>query len=711
MNTPLSDTLGLSSPDGRLGQLLSVQAHGTLLGLVMRLSMVQTWRNVSGAPMAARFGFALGCDQSLLGLQVERAGQTESPSRIEREGRHRCSVSLGILGTGEQLTVRWQIGQLLNLQGGSLRIQLPAALAPRAPRPLKLGFDIFDPVARGTVSSPSHDLHRVRHGNGVTLTLRPQAQLDKDLVLTVHGLRDMGFALAGPNLAEPGTCTVLVSSAAQLQQADEAPQALRMKLLLDDGPSMPADRLSQIRAALDHQLGQLQACDELSYSRCGAQGLHELPRLQICTEAYLRRARALVRHPRPVLESEQAAPALLATLAIPDENEEIVSHASVALITASPIWAIEPLLHALRAAHHTLYVMAVGAEAANSLWRELAEASGGACDVLLPGQHVEPNLARLIARLRSQFEIHTDLTVQGAQLLQLTERPTRLNEADTLHLWARVRPEHGQDDLTGCPELQATLHWQRADGLGQPSTLTPLPVLWDEHGDVARLCATRDAQRMADPVERQSWIEQHGLLWPDASRLAERAAPSKSTRKPAGVTPGQTAKKAPSHNPATAPTLITGPAVLPAVSPVPLQALPVRQPAVPRSNAAQPITLSDWLQHPGTPANPVTGLVAAFNRQAGAYGQFRAALSSTLKQVSTRHLDPLVMQHTRLAGNPARVWAMVLYWLHIEHGQPMDTHALHLVEQELAHVPLSVRGQIHAALGAAAQAAVSRQVA
>ena len=255
MNTPLSDTLGLSSPDGRLGQLLSVQAHGTLLGLVMRLSMVQTWRNVSGAPMAARFGFALGCDQSLLGLQVERAGQTESPSRIEREGRHRCSVSLGILGTGEQLTVRWQIGQLLNLQGGSLRIQLPAALAPRAPRPLKLGFDIFDPVARGTVSSPSHDLHRVRHGNGVTLTLRPQAQLDKDLVLTVHGLRDMGFALAGPNLAEPGTCTVLVSSAAQLQQADEAPQALRMKLLLDDGPSMPADRLSQIRTALDHQLG------------------------------------------------------------------------------------------------------------------------------------------------------------------------------------------------------------------------------------------------------------------------------------------------------------------------------------------------------------------------------------------------------------------------------------------------------------------------
>ena len=41
----------------------------------------------------------------------------------------------------------------------------------------------------------------------------------------------------------------------------------------------------------------------------------------------------------------------------------------------------EELLRALRAAGHRLHVMAVG-DAGESLWRELAEASGGAFELL-----------------------------------------------------------------------------------------------------------------------------------------------------------------------------------------------------------------------------------------------------------------------------------------------------------------------------------------
>ena len=214
----LSEPVGLRSPDGREAQLLSVNVHGELLGLMWRLTVRQVWRNVSGAPMAVRFAFPLGAEQTLLDLTVGRGETAQSVTQLQRVSRQRCHAMLGILNTGEQISIEWRVGQLLSLQGGSLRVPLPACLAPRAPHPMKFGIEVHDPVARGTVGSPTHELQRVRHANGMTLGLRRHTALDKDLVLTVHGLRDKGFAVASPSSLAPGSCTVLVSSHARLRQ-------------------------------------------------------------------------------------------------------------------------------------------------------------------------------------------------------------------------------------------------------------------------------------------------------------------------------------------------------------------------------------------------------------------------------------------------------------------------------------------------------------
>ena len=64
----LHETFGLRCPDGREAQLLSVQVHGEILGLMLRLTVRQVWRNASGAPMATRLHFPLAWDQTLLDL-------------------------------------------------------------------------------------------------------------------------------------------------------------------------------------------------------------------------------------------------------------------------------------------------------------------------------------------------------------------------------------------------------------------------------------------------------------------------------------------------------------------------------------------------------------------------------------------------------------------------------------------------------------------
>lgn len=684
MNQP-SETWGLRCPDGREAQLLSVQVHGEILGLMLRLTVRQVWRNASGAPMATRLHFPLGWNQALLGLELQRPSGTQTLDKVWRESRQGCSATPGVLATGEQVTLQWRIGQLLDLQGSSLRLQLPAGLIPRAARPAQISMEVHEPVAQGTVSCTSHDMQRVRHANGVRLSLHAPAGLDRDLVFTVHGLRDSSFPLASPDPVVPDACTVLVSSSVRLQ--DAAPAPLRMKLLVDSSGAMPSERLGSIRTALDRLLAQLLAQDQLSYSHFAERTVHALPRLQVCTEAYQRRVRALARQTDS--ETGQADPlaALLATLAIPDEDEQAVTAADILLITASPLWAIDAALPALRAAGHRLHVMVVGEDGAG-LWQELAEASGGSFELLAPGQHSLQPLTRLIARMRQLQPVQACLAIGGADVLGHTASLRHMADGDTLHLWAQTRLDSQAQDLTGRPNVVAGLAWHDS-GAQAPAVQhrPPSEALWDPSGDLTRLCAARQLQQDS-PTRQLLRIGQYGLIVPDTSRLAastvQGQSPGAATSSPVASASASPPEQ-PSRVPAAVHTL--------------------------RSPAPRHTDLAGWLGAPLAPGNPLAALLECFDGQASQYAQFRAALSSTLQRAPTRLLDGLVLQLARQAGNPGRVWAMVLHWLHAEHEFTLHAPALRLLDQELADIPVTVRRDTVAALAHAALPAAGRRAA
>lgn len=660
MNKP-SESLGLRSPDGREAQLLSVQVHGEVLGLMLRLTVRQTWRNTSGAPMATRLTFALAPDQCLLDMQALRSNGPQPVSAISRQDREVCSAAFGVMNTGEQFTVQWRIGQLLHLQGGSLRLNLPAHCLPPALRPGKLSLEVHDPVARGTLGSTSHEVQRARHANGMTCQLSLPHGLDRDFGLSVHGLRETGMALASPDPAVPGQFTLLGSHSLQLARA-QAPQRLRLKLLMDHTGALGADRQSQVQSALDRLLASLQPGDQLSYSRVGNTLSHELPRLQPCAPAYLRRARALLRHTDTEAAPADWAAILQAVIEIRDEDEEAVTDTSILLVTALPITAIAGPLQALRAAGHRLHVMTVGAAAGDSLWPVLANASGGSSEALGPGQHSQQALQRLFERMRSLRPVQAQLLVEGQALEDAKPEHTSMAEGDTLHLWAPFVPTTAQVDLTGRPLWTAQLSWQAIDETSGTRRADDIRVLWDAEGDLTRVCAARQAQRMAAGPERDALMARHRLLLPDEPRS------------------GATAGSATSSRPVELPQNAAQPTA-PSATVLPLQAAVTRR---------------------APSASPTAALVQQFNQQAPAYRQFRAALSATLQRVSTRTVDGLVMQLARKTGNPGRVWALLLHWLHAEHELTLEAQALHLVEQELASVPVALRAEVHQALALAA---------
>lgn len=664
---PLFEPVGLRSPDGREAQLLSVQLHGELLGLMLRLTVQQTWRNTSGAPMATRLAFALAPEQCLLDLRVLRAQGPQPIHSLTRHSQQVCHAGFGVMHTGEQVTLQWRIGQLLDLQGGSLRLQWPAAWAPPAVRAARVHVELHDPLARGTLGSTSHELQKVRHANGLSLRMVAPHGLDKDLALSVHGLRETCFALASPDRSRPGQGTLLLSQSVP-PDAAASPQRLRLKLVLDHSGAIGQERQGQIQQALDRLVADLQPEDQLSCTRVG-QGLsHDLPRLQPCTEAYVRRARALMRQTATGVGvgigigvgTPDWTSVLEAIVQLRDEDEEAVQDASILLVTAQPLSAIGGLVPLLRAHGHRLHVLAVGAAASASAWPRLARASGGRCASLNPGQHSLQTLQRLLERMRTLQPVGAALALEGQALGQVHQDHDRMAAEDTLHLWGPFDSPPTPDDLAGCPQWKARLQWQT------PGTATPapqgldVPVLWEAEGDLTRVCASREVQLLGPGPVRDALIERHQLCLPDEGPTAmapEKAAPPG----PVGSRPAAEVKVLAQR---------TSPAHTTAAHTSPAHTRPAPS---------------------ARPSHPLAALVQQFNQQAPAYQQFRAALSATLQRSPTRTVEGLVMALTRRAGNPGRVWALLLYFWHAEHEQGLHSHALQLVEQELASMPLTLR--------------------
>lgn len=527
--------MGLKSrDDDEAVALQSVHAQGQLQGLMLRMKLRQVYRNTTGNNLECVYTFPLAWGSVLLGMAVELNGKRmtgtvvekkeaeatyekaiqsgDLPVMLERSGKDLYTANLGNILPGDDVVIELEYAQLLKLEGGMLRLSMPTTIAPRygdehhqgglAPHQttttsplaeyrLHVSLDIANPLAQATINSPSHGVQRVQHQNGVTVKLQDKAWLDRDFVLTLHGLKHMVFATASADATQPGQYTLLSSATAHWDAAHTPPAPLRMKVLVDGSGSMQGDSNAQARDALDWLFHQLQTEDEVSMTRFGSQTLHVLPRLQKCTEAYQRRLRAEARNIKADLGGTEMDSALEAVIGITTEDERPVEAASILLITDGEVWNIEHIVATVRQSGHRLFALGVGSAPAESLLRELAEVSGGACEMVSPNQSMQQAVARLLERMRHACAIDCCLD-SDAELIYQSPSPRNISQGDTLHQWAQSsrKPQ-------GAPRQRWTLTstTRSHDQAHQADHL-----VWDTDGVLPRLCA---AQRLLDTTNAQ----------------------------------------------------------------------------------------------------------------------------------------------------------------------------------------------------------------
>jgi Ca-activated chloride channel family protein len=540
-----NEVMGLKSRhDGQAVALQSLQAQGQLQGLMLRMKLRQVYRNTTGDNLECVYIFPLAWGSVLLGMAVELNGKRmtgtvvekkeaettyekaiqsgDLPVMLERSGKDLYTANLGNILPGDEVVVELEYAQLLKLEGGMLRLSLPTTIAPRygdehsqgglaphqtsAASPLAeyrlyVSLDIANPLAHGTITSPSHGVQRVKHQNGVMVKLQDKAWLDRDFVLTVHGLKDMAFAMASADTTQPGQYTLLTSATAHWDAANTAPAKLRMKVLVDGSGSMQGDSNEQARDALDWLFHQLNTDDEVSMTRFGSHPLHVLPRLQRCTEAYQRRLRSEARNIKADLGGTEMDRALEAVIRITSEDERPVEAASILLITDGEVWNIENIVATVRQSGHRIFALGVGSAPAESLLRELAEVSGGACEMVSPNQSMQQAVARLLERMRNACAIQCSVE-SDAELIYQSPSPLEITQGDTIHQWAQVSSR---------PVVAPSQRWALAD-----KTLTHRAehLLWDEEGILPRLCATQRLLDTTDPQRMRALAVQYQLVTP-----------------------------------------------------------------------------------------------------------------------------------------------------------------------------------------------------
>ena len=475
----MSKETTFSSKSGDHVALKRIHIDGRIDGLLWTMTSQQHYRNETGknletvytfplAPGAVLLGLAVQIgDKMLHGTVVEKARATaqyekaiddgDMPVMVEATCEGLYTANLGNLKDGESVTIEIQSAQLLRVEQGQMRLQIPTVIGERygdahaigglaqhestavnalVEYPFTLNIDITGAAAGAKISCPSHQVSLVAKGSGLSVALERNSFLDRDFVLHFDDLQGQSFAVLSGNDDESW---MLASFCPHLEgRAALQSEPLHLKILIDCSGSMQGDSIRQARDALSAVSKLLNPADFVSFSRFGSQVQHAIPSMESCTSAFVQGtlARAI-----------QTTDADLGGTEIPGALEAVASiyakpkserGVAVLLVTDGEAWDIQSSVAMAKRSGHRIFCVGVGSTPAGNLLTDLADQTGGACELVSPNEDMGAAILRTFKRMRSVEASKVTVQWPGKPLWQ-SAVPLRLYENETLHLFAKFR--------------------------------------------------------------------------------------------------------------------------------------------------------------------------------------------------------------------------------------------------------------------------------
>ena len=433
----LDEVVGLNTDDGEQMALQSVSAKGKVQGLLLEMTIRQQYKNTTKKTLETVYTFPMGWGATFMDLSVEMGGKRlsgvvtekkdaqeqyekaiskgDAPIMLEKNSDGLYTVNLGSLKPKEEAVIEYTYSQLLRFEEGHVRLTLPTTIAPRygdssqggikkhhgvetdflVEYPFSLSLLLSGGMEKATVECPSHQVQVTTNESGLEVGLVRSGFLDRDFILNLSKLENESFFIVTPDKQMgPEGCTVLASFCPPAL-VNQKELSADIKILVDCSGSMAGDSIESAKRALHHVLSNLREDDRFSYSLFGSRVKHEFSSLKPVNQFNIGTASLLVSNTEANMGGTEIEDALLSTFKLKGTEKK----ADVLLITDGEVWDTSNIIAAAKNSGHRIFAVGVGTSPAETLLRELAEMTGGACELVSPKEDIEKAIVRMFNRI------------------------------------------------------------------------------------------------------------------------------------------------------------------------------------------------------------------------------------------------------------------------------------------------------------------------
>lgn len=517
--------------------LKSVSIFGEVEGLLFSSSIRQEYRNDTDKALEIIYTFPLGWDTALLGLQatigekhltgeVVKTAEAEekyekavkdgdSAIMVQQSSRGLYTANLGNIKAGETVVVEIHCARLLRFEQGQVRLCIPTVIGERygdpycdgglAPHdsarvdasahyPFTLELTVKGDMAKSAVSCPSHPAVMKPLEDGLCVSLEDGAALDRDFILLMRDVSGSSHALCVP---DEDMSMVAASFAPEIPQANVSP--LGVKILVDCSGSMSGSSIEEAQKGLGKVLTLLAPHDQVSYSRFGSEVKHLTNSLMPCTPENIEKLSQAIDATSADMGGTEMKGALRSTFQdiAGDAKKEVPP--VVLLITDGDVWDVKNIIATAKASGHRIFAIGVGYAPAESLLRDMAEQTGGACEFVSPKENMADAIVRMFHRMRGS--IARNIRIEwGQEPVWQSSLPRYIHDGETVHAFALLK---GQS--SSAPELS----WD-VDGTQQRAVCQRFETTDSE--DLLRLGRRRQMEEAASDEEKLALALKYQLV-------------------------------------------------------------------------------------------------------------------------------------------------------------------------------------------------------
>lgn len=455
--------------------LKSVSISGEVEGLLLSFTIRQEYKNDTDKALEIIYTFPLGWATSLLGLQatigekrltgeVVKTSEEEKYEKAVEDGDSAIMVqqyaprmytaNLGNIKAGETVVVETHCARLLRFEQGRVRLGIPTVIGERygnpycagglAPHesakvdagahcPFTLELTIKGDMAQSAVSCPSHPANIKTLEGGLCVSLETGAALDRDFILLLRDISGTSHALCVP---DGDMCIVAGSFAPELPQEIVSP--LGLKILVDCSGSMSGSSIAEAQKVLGKVLSLLRPEDLVAYSRFGSKVEHLTRNLLPCTPENIEKLSKAIDATSADMVGKEMGAALYSTYAdIAGEVEKEIPPV-VLLITDGDVWDVKEISATARAWGHRIFAIGVGCAPAESLLRDMAIQTGGACEFVSPQENMAEAIVRIFHRMRGAIAQNIRID-WGQEPVWQSSLPRYIYDGETVHAFALLK--------------------------------------------------------------------------------------------------------------------------------------------------------------------------------------------------------------------------------------------------------------------------------